>query len=227
MVRKSKISFEEKCKAIDDFFNGKKGLREIAREYHVGSSSVEKWISNYQSMGIEGLRTVGTNAFYSEELKLSAIQDYLSGKGSQQDICRKYAIRSKNQLHDWIIKYNNHEKIKSSRAGGKSIMIKGRTTTFDERIEIVKYCIEHNKNYNETSEKYQVSYQQVRSWTLKYEESGVDALTDSRGKRKPEGQLTELERLKAQNKLLEARNKRLEMENELLKKLEELERGWS
>lgn len=225
MGRKSKISFEDKCKAVDDFLNNKRGVNELAREYQVNPSSVLKWISNYQSMGIEGLRTVSTNAAYSEELKLLAIQEYLSGQGSQQDICKKYAIRSKKQLQDWIFKYNNHEKIKSSRTGGKSIMIKGRLTTFDERIEIVKYCIEHNKNYNETAEKYHVSYQQVRSWTLKHEESGVDALTDNRGKRKLEDQLTELERLKAQNKLLEAKNKRLEMENELLKKLEELERG--
>lgn len=225
MGRKAKISYEQKCKAMDDFLNNRKGINDIAREYKVSPTSVRGWILNYQSKGIEGLLTVSTNASYSEGLKLLAIQHYLSGKGSQAETCKKYGIRSRTQLMDWILKYNNHEKIKSSKKGGKSVMIKGRSTAFDERIEIVKYCIEHNKNYNETAEKYQVSYQQVRTWTLKYEESGVEALVDNRGKRKPQDQLTELERLKAQNKLLEAKNKRLEMENELLKKLEELERG--
>jgi len=59
-------------------------------------------------------------------------------------------------------------------------MIKGRNTTFEERIEIIKYCIEHDRNYNETAENFQVSYRQVRSWTVKYDESGVDALVDRR-----------------------------------------------
>jgi transposase-like protein len=122
------------------------------------------------------------------------------------------------------VKYNGHEELKTSGRGG-TIMTKGRKTTYDERIEIVKHCIENDNNYNKTAEKYKVSYQQVRIWTVKYTESGIDALLDRRGKGKAEGELTELERLKAQNKLLEARNKRLEMENELLKKLEEIERG--
>ncbi|WP_432404804.1 hypothetical protein [Wukongibacter sp. M2B1] len=59
---------------------------------------------------------------------------------------------------------------------------------------------------------------------IRFEESGIDGLLDRRGKRKPEEQMTEVDKLKAEMRLLEAKNKRLEMENELLKKLEEIER---
>lgn len=104
-------------------------------------------------------------------------------------------------------------------------MTKGRTTTFDERIEIVQYCLTHNHNYAETAEKFQISYQQARSYTLKYETNGVDALKDNRGRRKPENEMTEVERLRAENRLLKAENKRAEMEISFLKKLEEIERG--
>ena len=225
MVRKSKVTFEQKLSAIRDYLEGRKSQGQIANEYNVSKPSVHQWIAVYQSIGELGLITSSKNATYSKEVKNAAIEEYLLGTASQLDICRKYNIRSGTQLSNWILKYNSHEKLKSSGSGGKTIMTKGRNTTFEERIEIVKYSIEHNKNYNETAEKYKVSYQQVRSWTVKYEESGIDALTDRRGKQKAEGQLTELERLKAQNKLLEARNRRLEMENELLKKLEEIERG--
>ena len=38
--------------------------------------------------------------------------------------------------------------------------------------------------------------------------------------------MTEVEKLKAENRLLEARNRRLETECAVLKKLEELERRW-
>jgi len=225
MERKSKVTFEQKLYAVSDYLEGKKSQRQLAAELNVAKTSVLRWVLLYKSMGIAGLTTSTKNVCYSEEVKYAAVQEYLQGTTSQLDICRKYNIRSATQLSRWILKYNSHERLKSSSSGGKTIMTKGRNTTFEERIEIVKFCIEQNRNYNETAEKFKVSYQQVRSWTVKYDESGIDALVDRRGKRKAEGELTELERLKAQNKLLEARNRRLEMENEILKKLEEVERG--
>ncbi len=122
------------------------------------------------------------------------------------------------------MKYNGHEELKSSGTGGSTIMIKGRTTTFDERIEIVQYCIAHNHNYIETAEKYQISYQQARNYTVKYKSDGIDALKDNRGKRKSENEMTELERLRAENRILRAEKERAEMEASFLKKLEEIER---
>lgn len=227
MGRKAKVSYEQKLYAVKTYLAGQDSINHLANILGVDFETVKQWICSFQSFGANGLLTVSKNFVYSEDLKLLAVKDYLSGTGSQQDICKKYGIRAKRQLQDWIKKYNSHEKIKSSRTGGKPIMTNGRSTSFEERIEIVKYCIENGRNYNETAAKYKVSYQQVRSWTVKYDESGVDALTDRRGKRKSEDQLNELERLKAQNKLLEAKNKRFEIENELLKKIEEIERGWS
>ena len=103
-------------------------------------------------------------------------------------------------------------------------MTKGRKTTFEERIEIVQYCIAHDHNYAETSEKYQVSYQQARNYTIKYETGGVDTLRDNRGKRKNPDEFSELERLRAEVKLLKAQKDRAEMEVSFLKKLEEIER---
>ena len=93
-------------------------------------------------------------------------------------------------------------------------------------MEIVSYCIEHGKDYTTTIEKYGVSYQQIYSWVRKYNEKGAEGLVDKRGKRKPESEMTELEKLRAENKLLAAQNKRLETENAVLKKLEEIERRW-
>lgn len=53
---------------------------------------------------------------------------------------------------------------------------------------------------------------------------GVEALTDKRGRTKLEAEMTELEKLRAENKLLKAQNKRQEMEMAFLKKLGEIER---
>lgn len=225
MGRKPKVEFEVKVEAVKDYLNGVKSIGKICDELSLDRSSVEAWVSIYRSKGESGLLPQPRNTRYSKELKIEAVEDYLAGKGSLRDISKKYGLRSKVQLQNWIMKYNGHEKIRTSGAGGNQIMTKGRKATIEERIEIVAYCIENDKNYIETSRKYQVSYQQVRSWVIKFEESGVDGLLDRRGKRKREDMLTEVEKLKAEMKLLEAKNRRLQMENELLKKLEEIERG--
>ena len=224
MPRREKGSFEQKLSSVNDYLEGKKSMNQIAKDNDVDFHTAKQWVTLYQSLGTNGLICQSRNTSYSIELKFKAVQDYLAGTGSLFCICKKYGIRSTRQLRDWLMKYNSHEKIKSSGTGGKLIMTKGRSTTFEERVEIVKYCIEHNKNYNETAEKFQVSYQQIRNWAVKYDEKGLDALLDRRGRSKSEDELTEVEKLKAQNKLLEAQNKRLEMENAFLKKLEEVER---
>ena len=103
-------------------------------------------------------------------------------------------------------------------------MTSGRKTNYEERVEIVSFCIANNENYQVTSEKYKVSYQQVYTWVKKYKQGGHESLADRRGKRRNSGDMTETEKLAAQIKLLEAENKRLQMENGFLKKLKEVER---
>ena len=103
-------------------------------------------------------------------------------------------------------------------------MTKGRKTTFEERVEIASYCISHDHNYSETADKFKVSYQQARNYTVKYEKDGINGLQDNRGKRKSEDSLSELERLRAELKLEKAKCKRAEMEASFLKKLDEIER---
>ena len=46
-------------------------------------------------------------------------------------------------------------------------MKQGRDTTQEERVQIVKDCLASGKNYSEMALKYKVSYQQVRTWTLR------------------------------------------------------------
>ena len=166
------------------------------------------------------------NKKYSKELKIQAVQDYLSGKGNQREICEKYEILDAHTLRDWIKWYNGHKDFKErSAAKGEIYMTKGRKTTQEERTEIVAFCIEHGKDYGLTVETYKVSYQQIYAWVRKYEEKGVKGLTDRRGKAKPEDELTEEDRLRQENKILQAKIKDQEMEIALLKKLRELRGG--
>lgn len=96
-------------------------------------------------------------------------------------------------------------------------MTKGRKTTQEERAEIVVFCIEHNKDYGLTVETFNVSYQQIYAWVRKYEEGGVDKLKDNRGRTKPTKEMTKVEKLKAEMKILEAKNRQLRIDNLKLK----------
>ena len=163
------------------------------------------------------------NKKYSPELKIAAVKSYLKGEGSYEILKEKYKLRSSTQLKNWVLWYNGHREFKErSGAKGEIYMTKGRKTTQEERAKIVAFCIEHNYDYGLTVETYKVSYQQIYAWVRKYEEGGVDKLKDNRGKTKPAEEMTEIEKLKAEMKILEAKNRQLEIENEFIKKLQEL-----
>ena len=107
-------------------------------------------------------------------------------------------------------------------------MKQGRSTTQEERIQIAKECLESGKNYGEMALKYKVSYQQARTWTLRFEEFGEAGLEDRRGKRKKDQTpRTELERLQIENEQLKHKLYLAEMQRDLLKKLEEIERRYA
>ena len=168
-------------------------------------------------------RRTRKNKKYSIEFKLQAVEAYLRGEGSLVTLSKKFGIVHKETLREWVLWYNGRREFRErSSAKGEVYMTKGRKTTQEERAKIVAFCIEHNKDYGLTVKTYNVSYQQIYAWVRKYEEGGVDKLKDNRGRTKPVEEMTEVEKLKAEMKILEAKNRQLEIENEFIKKLQEL-----
>ncbi len=222
-MSRNKISKEIKLDTVIKILDGQSSISAIAKKLQVKPISIHTWIRMYQSIGAAAFDN-NKNQAYSEELKLQAVTEYLSGKVSQDAICKKFKIRSRTQLHNWILKYNNHEKLKSYSGGTGKIMVKGRKTTFEERIDIVRDHIESDSSYEETAEKHRISYQQIYQWVRNYQEHGIDGLQDRRGKRKGPEEMTEMDKLRAELKMEKAKNKQLEMENRVLKKLKEIER---
>ena len=218
-----KISVEEKMTAVKRRLEKGESFGQIARSMGVGKKIVQTWCRNFQTMGIDAFVRKG-NKKYTREFKAEAVEYYLSGKGSLAETCRVFQISSDGQLHSWIERYNSHS-LKAS-PGGKVNMArkKGRKTTLQERIDIVTDHIESEMSYAETAEKYDVSYQQVYQWIQKYKADGVDGLVDRRGHSKQVDEMTEIERLQAENRLLKAQLERKELENIFLKKVDEIER---
>ena len=218
-----KYKAEDKLRIVKACISGELGRREAGEQIGADESMVRDWIRQYEAEGVAAFLPREKNRRYAPELKERAVKDYLAGKGSLRQICKIYKIRDKNQLRTWIMVYNGHKDFKKQTGG--SSMTKGRDTTIAERIAVAKDCIANGKNYGEVATTYNVSYQQARSWTLKYIEGGESALEDRRGQRKKDQQpRTELEQAQIEIEQLKHKLKMLETENHLLKKLEEIER---
>ena len=226
MPQKGRVSAEQKIEIVRKYEKGDVGVNEAARSMGVGRATIQRWITRYKAEGTAGFLPYERNRVYPPEMKREAVQEYLSGAGSLADISEKYKIRSAQQLRAWIKVYNGHGDFNSAKfSGGGSYMKQGRETTQEERIQIVKECIAKGKNYGEIALKYQVSYQQVRSWTIRYEEKGEAGLEDRRGKRKKDQTpRTELEKAQIEIEQLKHKLYLAEMERDLLKKLDEIER---
>ena len=225
MSRKEKLKPETKLELVERYLNGEISQAEAANEAGVDSHSFRDWLRLYDAEGPSGLLPKTKNTIYSKETKLSAVNSYLSGEGSLNDICKKFKIRSEYQLRKWIKRYNSHEDLRSGSGGG-SYMRKVRQTTPEERLTIVYDCLANDKNYGAMALKYDISYQQVRNWIKNYEMMGSSGLEDRRGRRagtQPSRTLEESMRDRISQ--LEREKRNLQMENDLLKKVRELERG--
>ena len=219
----SKFSKEEKMNAVKRRLEGKESYASIAGSIGADRTIIKTWVLNYEAMG-EDAFIRSSNRHYTLEEKNEAVRFYLEGKGSLSATCKKFKIPSAGTLRRWIKVYNDCE-LKASPAGGKkTVMIKGRKTTLEERIAIVENHIKSGSTYDETAQKYNVSYQQIYQWHHKYMDKGVDGLKDGRGRTRTEEEMSELEKLKAENRLLKAELENRKLENLFLKKVKEIER---
>lgn len=212
MSRKSKMEPEEKVKIVERYLEGEISQKVAARICNMNKRSIQDWIRIYRMEGPAGLQEQTKNKYYSKERKLQAVNDYLSAKGSLDELCITYGIRQHSQLIQWIRVYHSGKELKEP-TGGTS-MKKARETTQEERLRIVEECLESGRNLGARAIKYRCSYQQIRS------------LEDRRGRRAgSQPSRTAEETLRDKIAELERKNKNLEMENDLLKKVRELERG--
>ena len=205
---------EVKLQAVKDYISGNGSYLSHASELGVNETVFTRWVNKYKTFGESAFIRTGHYQSYSVSFKKVVVEAYLNGEGSYRELAVTYNIPSENTIRQWVLKYNGHEKLKASGTGGIAIMTKGRKTTA------------HDHNYAKTSELFGISYQQARNYTIKYEKQGVEALRDRRGKRKPEEEMSELEKLRAENRILRAEKEHAQMEADFLKKLAELERRW-
>lgn len=226
-MSKPKYSYEQKIRACTEYISGQKSAIQIALELGMskfGCSTIRYWVNIYHKLGTLAFEPKDNYPSYSKALKQKVVNDYLSGKGSIETLAIKYNISARVTIQRWIKMYNSHIELKDFNPKSEVYMADTLKTTYEERIEIVKYCLAHNRDIKGTAAKYGCNYAQLYQWLRKYEANGEETLIDKRGKRKNEDVLSDME--KAQRKIaqLELEKEEYRKKYELLKKAEERER---
>ena len=210
MGRKAKYSKEFKLNVVNKYFNGQDTSTSIAHELKIHPSIINEWINEYRDLGEEAFKLVGeNNNYYTKEFKEKVVLEYLNGNMSYKKLANKHRIPSHATIIKWVNDYNSHIELKDYDPKPEIYMAEKLKTTLEERIEIVKYCLEHNRDIKGTAVHYGCNYAQLRQWVIKYEELGEEGLIDKRGKRKNEEELSELEKAKRRIAQLERQNKEL------------------
>lgn len=179
MPRKD-IPIEEKVRIVEAFQAGKLRAAQACAEAGIGQTTLKRWASLYKTQGIDGLLPAPGQRHFSNEMKMAAVQDYLQGGLTYNEICERYKLRSCHQIWSWVKIYKDKGEFREPKPK-VSGFTKRRKVGFEERVAIAKACIEAGNDYGGTALKYQVAYAQVLEWTGKYRAGGEEALRDHRG----------------------------------------------
>ena len=193
----SAISAETKIDAVKQCYAGAGSLNQIAARFGVQRSTLQKWLQNYDLFGEEGLRHRKGNHHYPAIVKQQAAELYLSGQISIEAVCKKYQLRSRSQLEQWIKLYNGQKGFRSP-GGRRSVPL--TMVSYEERKAAVEYCITHGKNYKLTAVCFGFTYQQVYGWVQRYHKAGLEGLD---GDHRSSGLAAENQRLRMNSLELE------------------------
>lgn len=223
MGRKAKYSKELKLKIVKRYLKGE-AASALANEYTLlkrGPDTIRDWVHKYESLGEKAFESSSKNKSYSKEFKQQIINDYLNGVDTYDGLTNTYNISSSSIVKTWVKKYNKGIEIKDYDPKGDVYTMKSRKTTLEERLEIVNYVLANNNDFKGAADKYSVPYANVYNWVKKYNESGEDGLSDSRGRpssKGPKHELSDIEKKDFEIEKLRQELKRKDMVIEVLKK---------
>jgi len=224
MPRKSKFTKELKIEVVRRYEIGKESISTLANEINANEVTVRNWIDQFHEYGESAFNTRPRNESYAKEFKEEVVNAYLNGTNTYRGLALQYNIPSHTVIIGWVKEYNNPEGLKEYCPQGDVYQMKSRKTTQEERIEIVNYCLNHNKDYKLTAKVFSVPYANIYSWVQKYLKEGKDGLGDRRGHHKSDDEVDKITLLKRQLERVERERDIAQMENRLLKKVEEIER---
>ena len=219
MDKRSKFTKEEKIAIVKRYLEGSIGITSLAREVGCSEWLLRQWIHGYEYLKEDYFRDTSKQRSYTTEFKKQAVEYYFKTYSLRYSAC-KFGI-GKKVLENWIKAYKDGT-LKDRIPMPEVYAMKGRRTTFEERKEIVHYCLIHDKNYKETAKTYSLPYSRVYSMVNAYIKLGDEGIMDAKTKKEAKP-LTEVERLQRENERLKKELELEKLKRELVQKKISLE----
>ncbi|WP_255255180.1 helix-turn-helix domain-containing protein [Bacillus pseudomycoides] len=89
-----KYSKSEKLAILALYKDGHHSIADITTKFPIDPGTIRDWKRRYEVNGEDGLEEALSWKHYSKELKLAAVNDYLSGHYSLSKVIQKYNISS-------------------------------------------------------------------------------------------------------------------------------------
>ena len=104
----SKYPYRLKKKVVQDYIDGKAGVRVLCKRYGLPAHSlIQSWISVYKEYGFEGLKAGKKKKKYSFEFKLHVVELYLTSDISLQQLAVKVGIKDGGLVQAWVSAYRD------------------------------------------------------------------------------------------------------------------------
>ena len=220
MDRRRKFTKEEKIAIVKRYLEGMGGSPSLAREVGCDQKQILRWVYGYEEHQEEAFRSHSKHRSYTKQFQKETVEWYLNN-GSLDRTSAHFCI-SERVLRNWIKAYKDGT-LKDRIPMPEVYHMKGRRTTFEERKELVHYCLMHDKNYKETAKVYSLPYSRVFNMVKKYEQYGEEGIMDAKAKKEAKP-LTEVERLKKENERLKKELELEKLKRELVQKKISLEK---
>jgi len=102
----AKYSFELKMKIIKEYLSGDGGYKYLADKYGIPNKwHVRQWVNAYQCWGEDGVLRKRKKTEYTVQMKLNAIELYLSSEMSQREVANHFDINNPSLVARWLKEY--------------------------------------------------------------------------------------------------------------------------
>ena len=104
MPQTPKLSPQQKVALVEKIKAGEISRQAAAQSVGVSNTTVRQWLRIYESEGADGLAPREKSRHLTAAEKQAAVAEYLAGGVSLFDVCKKYGIRSPQNLQKLVEK---------------------------------------------------------------------------------------------------------------------------
>ena len=162
MPQTPKLSPQQKVALVEKIKAGEISRQAAAQSVGVSNTTVRQWLRIYESEGADGLAPREKSRHLTAEEKQAAVAEYLAGGVSLFDVCKKYGIRSPQNLQKLVEKAQAGGELRGYH--GASRHRGGAYTTAADREKIVRECLANGCDYGAAALKYNVDYKALVHW---------------------------------------------------------------